>query len=237
MLSRTWKRTATITVVLAATGLLSTAAASTPAAQDVVNLCVTKKSGDVRVVRAARASCRKGERALALHRRGPAGPEGPEGPAGPAGTPGASGPAGEQGPAGRPGADGQTGPAGPSDAFLARPIASVQTVTTTPVDVATLSLPAGSYALSVSARASGQGASTNASCSLITPPNRAVATANVNLAAAPDRTMLALNDVAVLDAAGAVRLQCLVTSGASYGVDSIRLLAIKVATVQVQGPS
>jgi hypothetical protein len=80
----------------------------------VVNACVQRKTGRVRVVAGPNA-CRRGEQALAWNIQGPAGPPGPtgaagaDGPPGPAGAPGPSGPAGPVGPAG---ARGPTGPAG-----------------------------------------------------------------------------------------------------------------------------
>jgi hypothetical protein len=71
----------------------------------VINACVKKKDGRVRVVAAA-ASCRRDELPLAWNGQGPAGP------AGPAGRAGATGPAGAAGPKGDPGARGATGAAG-----------------------------------------------------------------------------------------------------------------------------
>src|SRR5439155_1173351 len=65
----------------------------------VVNACVQRKTGRVRVVAGPNA-CRRGEQALAWNIQGPAGPPGPtgaagvDGPPGPAGAPGATGAAG-----------------------------------------------------------------------------------------------------------------------------------------------
>jgi hypothetical protein len=83
----------------------------------VVNACVKKKSGLVRIVAAAGA-CRRGESPLSWNVQGPAGPRGATGPAGatgaagPAGAAGPPGNAGPQGPKGDAGARGATGPAG-----------------------------------------------------------------------------------------------------------------------------
>lgn len=88
----------------------------------VINACVKKTNGSVRVVKAA-GSCRKGESALAWNRQGPAGVRGtngsdgapgPAGPGGPAGAAGAKGAAGAIGPAGPAGPKGDAGPALPS---------------------------------------------------------------------------------------------------------------------------
>ena len=81
----------------------------------VINACVKKGSGQVRVVRPG-AGCRKNESRLSWNAQGPAGPRGA---AGATGATGAAGPAGEAGPAGPagpkgdPGARGATGLAGP----------------------------------------------------------------------------------------------------------------------------
>jgi hypothetical protein len=94
----------------------------------VINACVKKKDGRVRVVAAA-VSCRRNELPLAWNAQGPAGPAGatgqagatgPAGPQGPAGAAGPKGDAGDRGatgaagPAGRAGATGPQGPAGPA---------------------------------------------------------------------------------------------------------------------------
>ena len=81
----------------------------------VINACVKKGSGQVRVVRPG-AACRKKESPLSWNAQGPAGPRGPAGPTGAAGATGPSGPAGPAGPAGPKGdtgARGATGASGP----------------------------------------------------------------------------------------------------------------------------
>jgi hypothetical protein len=81
----------------------------------VINACVKKGSGQVRVVRPG-AACRKKESPLSWNAQGPAGPRGAAGPTGAAGATGPSGPAGPAGPAGPKGdtgARGATGASGP----------------------------------------------------------------------------------------------------------------------------
>jgi Lamin Tail Domain/Collagen triple helix repeat (20 copies) len=81
----------------------------------VINACVKKGSGQVRVVRPG-AVCRKKESPLSWNAQGPAGPRGADGPTGATGATGPSGPAGPAGPAGPKGdtgARGATGAAGP----------------------------------------------------------------------------------------------------------------------------
>jgi Lamin Tail Domain/Collagen triple helix repeat (20 copies) len=77
----------------------------------VINACVKKKSGLVRIVASAGA-CRRGESRLSWNVRGRPGARGPTGVAGPAGRAGPAGPPGAAGPKGDPGARGATGPVG-----------------------------------------------------------------------------------------------------------------------------
>ena len=95
----------------------------------VINACVKKKDGRVRIVAAA-ATCRRNEQAVSWNAQGQPGPTGPagaagqSGPTGPAGAPGPAGIAGPKGdpgapgPAGAAGRAGPTGPQGPAGAGL-----------------------------------------------------------------------------------------------------------------------
>jgi Lamin Tail Domain/Collagen triple helix repeat (20 copies) len=92
----------------------------------VINSCVKKKDGRVRIV-TPNASCRRNELPLAWNAQGPAGPAGavgkagatgPAGPAGPPGPAGAKGDAGARGPTGAAGPAGPAGPPGPPGAGL-----------------------------------------------------------------------------------------------------------------------
>ena len=76
-------------------------------ASAVVNACVNKKSGIVRIV----AACRSGERRLSWNVAGARGAAGAPGAAGPGGPAGPAGPAGAKGDAGRAGCR-RRGPAG-----------------------------------------------------------------------------------------------------------------------------
>jgi hypothetical protein len=101
-------------------------------ANGVINACVKKPGGRVRIVSGPR-QCRRGEQAVSWNVQGPEGPRGATGPTGatgPAGPPGppggdgargptgAAGPAGAQGPAGPQGPAGAQGPPGPGVAAL-----------------------------------------------------------------------------------------------------------------------
>jgi hypothetical protein len=81
----------------------------------IINVCVKKKTGQVRVVRSGGA-CKRGESPLSWNAQGPAGARGAAGVAGPAGPAGPLGPAGPKGDTGARGAAGPAGPAGPAGA-------------------------------------------------------------------------------------------------------------------------
>ncbi|MBO3738397.1 collagen-like triple helix repeat-containing protein [Actinoplanes flavus] len=88
-----------VTVSLSLVGASAASATDTAAGAEEIRACVTKKSGDVRVLRKG-GRCKATESALSWERQGPPGARGPQGPAG------AKGEAGERGPEGDPGAPG-----------------------------------------------------------------------------------------------------------------------------------
>jgi lamin tail-like protein/collagen triple helix repeat protein len=83
----------------------------------VINACVQRHTGRVRVVSGPNA-CRRGELPLAWNAQGPAGPPGPAGAPGANGAPGPAGPPGAAGSQGPPGATGSRGPTGPAGAQI-----------------------------------------------------------------------------------------------------------------------
>ena len=83
----------------------------------LINACVKKKDGRLRIVSAA-ASCRRNEVPLAWNAHGAAGRPGTTGPAGPAGAKGEPGARGATGAAGAAGPVGPSGPQGPAGAGL-----------------------------------------------------------------------------------------------------------------------
>src|SRR5262249_27452284 len=103
---------AAFVLVLAGGAALAAHVATARRGGNVVNACVQKHSGRLRVV-AKRKAGRRGEQRLQWNVQGPAGPPGPIGPQGPVGPTGAAGPAGEQGPRGEAGPTGPRGPQGP----------------------------------------------------------------------------------------------------------------------------
>lgn len=78
-------------------------------AEDVINACVNKKTGALRIV-SEPGKCRSAEAPLSWNQTGPQGVQGPAGPPGPQGE---QGPVGPQGPQGEQGPAGPQGPQGP----------------------------------------------------------------------------------------------------------------------------
>ena len=103
----------TVPLALAAGVALAAQPSGRRPSNAVINACVKKKDGRVRIV-AASASCRRNELALAWNAQGQPGPAGPAGPAGRAGATGPAGSAGAAGAKGEPGAPGERGAAGPA---------------------------------------------------------------------------------------------------------------------------
>jgi hypothetical protein len=87
-------------------------AQSSGSSTDVVNGCVAKQTGALRVLAKGKTTCKKGESALSWNKQGPAGAPGAGGAAGAAGAQGERGPQGERGLAGADGAQGIQGTQG-----------------------------------------------------------------------------------------------------------------------------
>ncbi len=88
------------------------ASTSIPATADnVINACVKKKTGAVRIV-SEPSKCKRSEDPLSWNQTGPPGVQGPVGPSGPKGEQGSVGPAGPQGEQGPVGPQGPQGPPG-----------------------------------------------------------------------------------------------------------------------------
>ena len=148
-----WARGAA--VLVAATVAAGGVAAAAIPSNNVIDACYAQ-GGVLRVIDSS-TQCRAGETSLAWNAQGPVGPQGPAGPAGPLGPmgpqglQGAIGPAGAPGPAGPQGPAGPAGPSTPTPARLAANIATVPILKATTdssfIQVASISLPAGSYSL------------------------------------------------------------------------------------------
>ena len=136
---------------------------ATPPVVPRIFSCVTVDTGELRIINAD-DTCAVGEERLAWNQRGlpgprgkqgPKGAQGAQGPQGPQGVPGSVGPQGVPGPqglpgnVGNPGPVGPQGPIGPSDGFSAT--LADDTFSDTPVVLATLSLPAGTYLVDAAA--------------------------------------------------------------------------------------
>jgi hypothetical protein len=165
---------------------------------------------------------------------GPKGPRGKHGEKGPAGPPGPTGPAGATGAPGPTGATGATGPAGPASGggpvFVTRP-SDVDNIAITNVDIATLSLPAGTYLLNgnlFAQRSIAEG--------LIIPflsfsinPNRTLIDSNI------DATVLSITDVFTSAVPFVVNLRIRTNSGSvTMRAANIVMTALQVSSQIVQ---
>jgi hypothetical protein len=148
------KKLLTVGAAVIALAVGTTAFAAIPGAGGVIHGCYKKVSpnqGSLRVIDTDKGgACANGETALDWNQQGPQGPKGDVGPQGPAGQ---QGPQGVEGPAGPEGPQGPKGDAGPpgSSSLPYVYIKRVADVGPLPAytKVATLSLPAGTYAVSV----------------------------------------------------------------------------------------
>lgn len=129
-----WRGAAAATIAAGLTlgGLAVPASAAPGAAPTVVKVCVNKKSGAMRQVR-KKSKCRSTERFLKWNTAGRTGATGPTGPTGPAG------------PSGR---DGATGTPGPSHSYQTLQSGTTDVPGATPVTIASVTVPAGTYVLS-----------------------------------------------------------------------------------------
>jgi hypothetical protein len=139
----------------------STAVAAIPDSGSVIHSCYKKSGGAVRVIDTASTSCDSNETPLGWNQQGPQGPQGAPGPKGDKGDKGAQGdpgPAGPTGPQGEKGDKGDSGPPGPASLpylYMSR-VAGVDLPGGFQwVKVATRWVPAGTYAVSATGRASG----------------------------------------------------------------------------------
>jgi hypothetical protein len=142
---------------VAALALGSLAFAAIPDAGGVIHSCYKKiapNQGTLRLIDTAKSdACTNNETSLNWNQQGPKGDIGLQGPKGDTGLQGPQGPQGATGPQGPQGPKGDTGAPGPSSL----PYAYVKRVATTNVPndpngwtkVATLSLPAGTYSVSM----------------------------------------------------------------------------------------
>ena len=163
---------------------------------------------------------------------GPIGPVGPVGAVGPAGPVGATGETGLQGVKGEPGEKGQkgdTGPEGPSDAYVDSTIAGAP-LTESGAEFGELTVPAGSYILSATARLISTGAgSSNALCLILNRSGGNGAQMNVNLNGMNDRKIIPMAFAQTVESPATFSIQCsLAFGGGTVSADEMNLSAIKV---------
>ncbi|MDP4689434.1 MAG: collagen-like protein [Candidatus Nanopelagicales bacterium] len=213
-----------------------------------VNSCVTTATGELRII-SADDTCAAGEQRLVWNQRGlpgPRGREGPRGQQGPAGAPGGQGPPGVTGPqgapgvpgpqgvpgsVGNPGPEGPQGPIGPSDGYSAT--VTDDTVQETPVVVARIALPAGTYLIDATLYLklqSGGGMFDTVSCGIGGIGLHAIA-----LNAFADVGYPITSSVDIVEPEGEITLECAKGQPGAARVSGT-LTAVKVGTLHLQDP-
>jgi hypothetical protein len=118
-----------------------------PEPTDVIYACYKKVNGQLRIVKDF-GQCRPSELPISWNKMGPPGPEGPPGPTGPTGPMGPTGPAGPVGATGPTGPTGPEGPPGTGNMWIVHQGADAVELNSNGVQVLSLMVPAGSYAIS-----------------------------------------------------------------------------------------
>ena len=214
-----------------------------PRAASRIFSCVTVSTGEMRIVNAD-DTCTTGEERLVWNQRGirgprgkqgvpgrigPPGPAGRIGPPGPQGAPGPQGPPGIPGDVGNPGPEGPQGPIGPSDGYSVA--LSDDTFSDSPVVLARLTLPAGTYLVDAAAYLSldvSGGPFDTVSCG-INGPGSTYAT----VSAFGQVTFPLATSLEILEPEGEVTVECVKgQSGSAQATGTLN--AVKVGTLHLQ---
>jgi len=217
---------ALIAVVLAASG---GAYAAVKTSAKTISVCINRKGGALYSAR----RCARHDRRLSWNADGRQGAAGAAGAQGPAGAPGSAGTPGRPGVKGDPGTP---GPRGPSDAYFNT---SAGGTGTGPQSV-TVAVPAGDYAASALARASGTHQTpTLGSCTLTataqgTPGHFSVSKGYVpaQFGTEPGEVQLPAATVFHLPAGGTIRYDCQ-GSTTSYAAASLTWSEMEITAIQV----
>ncbi len=188
------------------------------AADNIIYGCYKKVNGQLRIVKDP-GQCRPAEVSIFWNQVGPQGPPGPQGPQGP---PGSQGPPGPQGPEGPP------GPPGTGNMFIVRQGTTPVVLNNTEVQVLSLTVPAGSYA--ISAKVSVTNADTTAQaahCTLSTGDSSEVQIEAGNA----DGEMISLLDAATFASDTPINMTCFTLNGTA--MDAV-LGAIEVGNLTPQ---
>jgi hypothetical protein len=229
-------------VALVAAAATTTAFAAIPDGSGVIHGCYKKAApsqGTLRVVDTSKGdTCGNNETALTWNQQGPQGPQGLQGPAGPQGPEGPQGLTGSQGPQGEKGDQGDPGPAGPASlpsVYIKRVGDVALASSNTPVDIATLSLPAGNYEVSVTASvAKTIGASElSAICSLWKSNTKLYETWVLDYSGDDMNQALAMSEVVGAGTPFSVHLACYSGTDSNF-IQDVRLVASQTAPAVTQ---
>ncbi len=193
-------------------------------AENIIYGCFQKNNGQLRIV-SDPGNCRPSERSIFWNQVGPVGPTGPQGPMGPTGP---QGPTGPEGPPGPTGPTGPQGPAGISNMSIARQGTASVPLNNAEVEVLSLTVPAGTYAISAKVSVSNADAAVQAAhCTLSTGDSSEVQIAAGNLVG----EMISLLDADTFASDTAIVLTCFTLNGSA--MDGV-LEAIQVGSLTEQ---
>ena len=172
-----------------------------------------------------------------------AGPSGPQGPVGPRGATGATGATGPQGPAGAAGAAGAavpagaagaTGARGPSDAYLGAAASATPITNGSFSGITSVTVPAGSYVVTFTARAFGASGPLDVDCTVDAPTAWTVLLDSVaTLPSVTASTTLAASGAITVASSSTLRLECAVSPSTpgTATVVTATLTALQVAAL------
>jgi hypothetical protein len=205
-----------VVLVVSATAVGYASGTNTGSAASVVHACYSRLTGLVRIVDPG-TPCRIGETAISWNQAGPPGSPGVAGPTGPSGPPGVSGPVGPPGPSGA--ANAYAGPEGPStDQFG-----------TQDVNVASVAVPAGNYAVTASVEILNFTPDYRSGACLLSDADHTVQFGvNAVTLLSGEAVPLAVTGAGTVPAPTTLVLTC---SGAGLSASNGRIVAVEVTTV------
>jgi Collagen triple helix repeat (20 copies) len=232
----------------AAFGIASVVQASIPSSNGLIHGCyqfspADTNKGRLRVIDAdVGEHCRFYEHPLNWSQAGvtgPTGATGPTGPSGPQGPTGPTGPTGLKGPTGATGPSGATGPAGGPAVWVTRTGAQIA-LTGSLKKIATLSLPAGNFAITAAGLAFNSGANgihVDIACDLFKNTNAGTLLSSSWRQGDDSLTSpIAITDIVVSNAAFTADLYCRTVDPSQTNdfVQNVRMTATKLSGVTVQ---
>lgn len=223
-------------VAILAVAASATAFAAIPDENGVIHGCYSTKNGALRVVNYSVSgpsiSCAPGEAGVTWSQQGPQGPQGLPGAQGAQGLPG---PQGVKGDTGATGPKGDPGPAMLPTVYIKRVWSASVPQSNVPTDIATLSLPAGNFLVSVTGEANktvGAG-QLSVECSLWKSNTKVNGAYSWDYDSWNMSEAVAMSEVVSAGAPFSVHIACDSVSDGNY-INNVRLIATPAQSVVTQ---